>query len=468
MTELTIISIYFLAMIAIGLLSRRKARGFDDFIVAGRKGSPLFITGSLLATIIGGSAIMVTSQLGFAQGLTGMWWLLVGSIGLVVLGIFFAKKVRGLALYTLPELVKEQYDGRVALAASILIVVAWTGVVAAQIIAAGQIMAVLGILDPLWWMGIFTVVFVAYTIVGGQYAVIRTDTIQIVLIFAGIFAGLFFLLSHLGGISRLWSSLSPEQLAFPLSSGFGGYDLLKLLLLVGLTYVVGPDMYSRLFCARDVKTARLSVFWTALLMVPLALAIVTIGMGASVMFPEIAPAQAFPAVIKEVFPPLLGGLVLAALLSAFMSSADTTLLSASTILMVDIVGRLKPSLSQRKVLSLTRWGIVIVGLCSLIVALALKGILDAILFAYTIYTAGIILPVIAGFYKSRVKVTAIGALAAIGGGGATALVSKIMQIKYLDVGALLIGGLLLLLVSYIDHRTRSRKERLRLPEPDAR
>ena len=89
MLGLIIIALYFLGMIAIGLVSRRKARGVDDFFVAGRKGSSLFITGSLLATIIGGSAIMVTTRLGFTQGLTGVWWLLVGSIGLIVLGLFW-------------------------------------------------------------------------------------------------------------------------------------------------------------------------------------------------------------------------------------------------------------------------------------------------------------------------------------------------------------------------------------------
>ena len=135
MLELIIIVVYFIGMISVGIYSRRKARQADDFFVAGRKSSSLFITGSLLATIIGGSAIMVTGSLGFSRGFTGVWFLLVGSIGLVILGIFLAKKVREFGLYTLPELVEKQYDRRVGLAASILIVVAWIGVIGAQIIA---------------------------------------------------------------------------------------------------------------------------------------------------------------------------------------------------------------------------------------------------------------------------------------------------------------------------------------------
>jgi SSS family solute:Na+ symporter len=457
MLGLTVVIVYFLAMIAIGLVSRRKVRGANDFFVAGRKGSSLFITGSLLATIIGGSAIMVTTSLGFTQGLTGVWFLLVGSIGLAVLGFFFARKVRQFGLYTLPELVGKQYDQRIALVASILIVVAWIGVIAAQIIAAGQIMSILVAGSSTLWMVLFAGVFIAYTILGGQYAVIRTDTLQSVIIFAGIFAALAVVFSRLGGWGGLTASLAPEHFAFPLSAQFGGYDLVKFLLLVGLTYVVGPDMYSRLFCAKDVKTARTSVFWVAVLLVPFALAVTFIGMGASALFPGISPEQAFPTVINEVLPTALGGLVLAALLCAFMSSADTVLLTASTILTVDIVKRFKPSLSQKQTIFLSRWGIVVLGVCALLLALYLQGILDAILFAYTIYTAGVVLPVIAGFYKKRLKVTVWGAMAAIIGGGVAALISKVLDIKYLDLGALFIGGLLLFVGSFVEHRLRSRR-----------
>jgi len=59
-------------------------------------------------------------------------------------------------------------------------------------------------------------------------------------------------------------------------------------------------------------------------------------MGASALFPQIAPEQAFPAVITGVLPPLVGAVVPAALLAAVMSSADTTLLTASTILTADV------------------------------------------------------------------------------------------------------------------------------------
>jgi SSS family solute:Na+ symporter len=456
MLGLVIVVVYFLAMIAIGVWSRKKARGAANFFVAGRSGSSLFITGSLLATIVGGSATVGMAGLGFSRGLTGMWWLLVGSIGLIVLGIFLAGKVRQFGLYTLPELVEKQYDKRIGLAVSILIVVSWVGVIAAQIVASGKILSVLGMGDPAMWMIIFSAVFIAYTVIGGQYSVIRTDVIQAVIIFLGIFGGLALVLTRVGGWGGLEEALPAGHFAFPISESFGGYELVSLLLLVGLTYVVGPDMYSRLFCAKDSRTARTSVFWAAALIIPFALGITLIGMGASALFPGISPEQAFPTMITEVLPPLLGYIVLAALLSAVMSSADTCLMTASTILAVDIVGRFKPSLSQDKLLKLSRWGIVGLGLVSLLLALVLKGVISSLLFAYTVYTCGVILPVLAGFYKDKLKVTSLGALAAIIGGGGIALISKLFDIKYLDLGGLLASGVLLFAVSFIENRVRGR------------
>ncbi|MBI2869429.1 MAG: sodium:solute symporter family protein [Chloroflexi bacterium] len=452
MLQLTIIVIYLAGVVLVGLMSRRHARGADSFFVAGRRGSSLLITGSLLATILGASATLGMTGLGYRQGLTGGWWVLVGTVGLVFLGLFLAKKVRDFAVYTLPEIIEKQYDRRVALAASVLIVVAWIGIVAAQMLAAGKIMSVLGIGDPVLWMVVIALVTTAYTAIGGQHSVIRTDFVQAAVLFGGVFAGAVMVLVRVGGWGGLTTALPADRFAFPVSAQFGWLDLTSMLFLVGLTYLVGPDMYSRLFCAKDHKVARKSALLTALLLVPAALAIVVIGMGSAVLFPTIAPEQAFPAAIKEVFSPLLGGLILAALLAAVMSSADTTMLSASTILMVDVFGSRQER--REKLVAHSRWAVALIGTAGLIVALLLNGIVSALMFAYTIYTAGVILPVLAGFFKERLKVTSLGALAALIGGGGLGLASKFLAVKYLDLGALLLAGVLLLSVSFVDNRLR--------------
>jgi len=397
---------------------------------------------------------VVTASLGFDQGLTGAWWLLVGSIGLVLLGIFFAKKVRGTALYTLPELLEKQYDRHVSLAASILIVIAWIGVVAGQIIAAGSFLSILGIGSATFWMVVFTSVVVIYTILGGQFSVIRTDLFQAAILFVGIFATLAVVSSQVGGFSELKASLSPDYFSFPLSPKFNWKMLLSFLILVGATYVVGPDMYSRLFCAKGEKSAQRSTILSAFLFIPLAFAITLIGMSAKVLYPQIVPDQAFPQVVNGVLSPGLSGLILAAVVAALMSSADTCLLSQSIILTQDIFKRFNPS-SGRKTILLTRLSLATLGILALALALFLKQVYSSLMFAYTIFTCGLVVPVVAGFYKEKLKVTPRGALAALIGGGVIGLMGKIPGLDIPLKGDLgLIGfavsGVLLFGVSFLD------------------
>lgn len=466
MLELIIIAFYFAAIILIGTLSHQRRWRLADYLVAGRKYSLFFITGSLLATIIGGSATIGLAGLGFSRGLSGSWWLLVGSLGLIVLGFLFAKKVRDFGVYTLPEIIEKQYGKNVALAASILIVIAWIGVTAGQILAAGNILSTMGIGTPAIWMIGFTTIFVGYTMAGGQYALIRTDILDVIIIFGGIFTGLGVLLFKLGGLEAFATSLPADKFSFPLSASFGINDLISYILLVGLTYVVGPDIYSRLFCSKDSKTARISVFWAALFLIPFAFCITLLGMGAFALFPSISPEKAFPTLITGVLPPFIAGIVLAALVSAVMSTASATLMSASTIFSVDIIGFFKKSIPENKSFTLSRWGILIIGIASLALALVLKGVISALLFAYTIYTCGVILPVIAGFYKDRLKITSTAAMFSIIGGGLTGLVSKIWGswisinwgIQHLDLLALGFSLLLLFLVSLIENQFKTHRK----------
>ena len=93
-----------------------------------------------------------------------------------------------------------------------------------------------------------------------------------------------------------------------------------------------------------------------------------------------------------------------------MSSADTCLLSHGVILTEDILKRFRPSIDERRIVLLTRLSLVGLGLLALAVASALKEVIASLLFAYTIFTCGLVVPVIAAFYQERLKVTWQGAL----------------------------------------------------------
>ncbi|MEA3253843.1 MAG: sodium:solute symporter family protein, partial [Chloroflexota bacterium] len=309
---------------------------------------------------------------------------------------------------------------------------------------------------------IFTVVFLLYATLGGQFSIIFTDVFQSAMLFAGIFIALGLVFLQVGGLGGLRASLPAAYFSFPLSSEFGGKDFLSLLILVGATYVVGPDIYTRLFCATEARTARKSAFLSAFLLIPLAFAIVLLGMGARVLYPAISAEQAFPQLISGVLSPALGALILAALVAALMSSADTCLLGQSVILTEDIIKQFYPALDERKSVLLTRLSIVILGLTALGLALALKGVISSLLFAYTVFTCGLVVPVLAGFYRDSLKVTPQGALAALIGGGVIGLVGKIpgFSIPFKEDFGLLgfaVSAILLFGVSFINRRRQQRR-----------
>ncbi|MCR3884466.1 MAG: sodium:solute symporter family protein, partial [Methanothrix sp.] len=268
------------------------------------------------------------------------------------------------------------------------------------------------------WQEIFmvasAVVFVGYTALGGQRSIVKTDTVQILILLLGLLVVGWRAL-HLAG---------PEILAgqsFPTSDGRGGVDVAILVLLVGSTYIAGPDIYSRLFSAKDPKTARRSALAAALLLVPLAFIITGIGITARTLFPEIGPEEALPVLMAETLSPLAMGIAAAALLSALISSADTTLLTATSIFSLDLFGRARPESSDRTMMIVSRGGTVLIGAVALLSALRLPEIIATLLSAYTVFAGGLIVPLVAGFWREKLRLTSDGALAALIGGGGTAL-----------------------------------------------
>jgi SSS family solute:Na+ symporter len=151
---------------------------------------------------------------------------------------------------------------------------------------------------------------------------------------------------------------------------------------------------------------------------------------------------AFPTVVESILPIGVAGLVAAALLAAIMSSADTVLLTTGTIFSQDIYGRFSRHISERKSLMITRVGVAIIGSAALLIAWQRPGIISSLLLAYTVFTSGIVIPVVAGFYRDKLKVNAAGAVAAIIGGGGTALaINRLQAANLLEVERLELVGL---------------------------
>lgn len=430
----------------IGAYSARQASGLEEFHLAGRKVSYAMLTSTLCATIVGASATVGMAGLGFKEGLTGAWWLLSGTVGLLFLALFFAEKVRATNCYTLPELIGTFYGERVRMAASLLIIVSWLGVISGQIIASGKILSALFGGSEQIFMAASAIVFILYTVQGGQHSVVRTDMIQFIIILSGV----MLLLSRTLDATGL-TFLKAQS--FPVSPTRDTVGVLSLILVVGSTYVIGPDIYSRIFLAKNPETARRSILISAIILIPLAFAITTLGISAKILFPAIQPEQALPVLMTSMLSPLEMGIVGSALLAAFMSSAATPLMTATTTMALDLYRKARPSSGVPELMAISRIGALLIGLAALAIAMTSPGIIAIILSVYTIFTGGMLMPVVAGFYKDKLNLTPRGAMAALLGGGLAALTLSKIDPPFAPLG-IAISAILLISVSLLDRHWR--------------
>jgi SSS family solute:Na+ symporter len=444
-----IVAAYFIAISAIGILFSGKGDGLLQFHLAGRAVKGPLLVGTLCATIVGASATIGMAGLGFRHGLPGAWWLLSGVIGLFILHAGLAEKVRRSGCYTLPELIGSFYGPRVRTACAALIVAAWIGIISAQITASGTVLGALFGGNPTIFMVISAAIFVIYTAHGGQRSVIRTDLIQFIIIVAGIALLLFESLKalSLSGIDLRGS------ISFPFSESMGPEAVASMVLVVGSAYLVGPDIYSRLLSASTPGDARRAVAVSAILLIPLAFSIAFCGILARFLLPDIAPEQALPGLMMAQLTPVERGIMASALLAAFMSSADTTLLTASSILTMDLFRSARPGAKAEELLAISRASAVVLGAFALGLAASGAGIIATLLAAYSIFTGGMLVPTIAGFYRDRLGVRPKGAFCSLIGGGTVALLIG----KSYPLAGMAVSFILLFAVSFIDRRLFNKK-----------
>jgi solute:Na+ symporter, SSS family len=406
----SVLLIYLTVVTGIGIYSFFRVKTSADYYISGKRGSWWQISGSLFATIMGGSAILGTIELSQKAGWAAAWFLLSASAGLFVLSVI-SKKISLLGHYTLPELLLRFYGKKAEIAASVMIPLAWTGIIAAQIIAGAKIISSLDILSYQHGAILCGLIFIFYTLAGGQLSILKTDVAQALIILAGIIT---MTTLKMKAMDTAMHSHIPVSL---FNDHFTTADLFFLLITYSVTFVVGPDIYSRIFCARNDMVARRSVLTVAFLLIPVAFALTYLGVHDSdsgLPGNFILPGAGF-------LPPWALGLIAAALLSAVMSSADTTLLTSSMILSELFTGNLDKPGSLR----LTRVLVVVTGTISLLMALKVTSILNALLISLSFFSGAFIVPVIAGLAGWPVNRKNV--LTAIITGGILALAGRIIN-----------------------------------------
>ena len=410
--DLGIIGLYLAGMVLIGVLSVRKVKNADDYYTAGRSFGPFVLMATVCATIIGGSGLMGRAGVAYSSGfkaiLTAVPYLL---------GMFIFSGISGrisdigfkYQIASIPELFELRFGKTAKLILSAMIAFTMMGTVASQVTATATIINMLGgEIGISYEMGalIASLVFIVYTATSGLFGVVFTDVLQfyMLLLFVYILVPAASLIK-VGGLANFAANLSPD-LFRPYING----DILGDIVTYLVFTMAGAEMWQRAFAAKDRKAAKkgmflgTSVYGVTIILVWFMGAIAHQIIGDDVLSQYGTTDAVVPALAIKVLPAGLTGLALAGILSVIMSTADSYLLVSVQTCVHDIGKTLKPDMSEKTEMRLSRIFSVILPLGALVIALYIKNAYNILMFAWSFYAAAAGLPAFAAlFWKKATK-----------------------------------------------------------------
>jgi SSS family transporter len=426
-TERTLVLLYLAICIGIGILAARKVLASkDEYWVAGRRIGTAVNAMAIMASLASGGSIIGVMGLAYSQGIPATLALFAGAvIGFPLASILVARQLRAFGRYTITDFLAFRFPSPVVrVLVPLLIVVAFTCYIVAQLKAAGISAHALLDIPYETALVIATIVFITYVSIGGMIAITWTDVIQ----------GLIMLVVVLGtAIAVVWRAGSPFELlrqATEAAPGLGhltGPDIessIGYFLIWATAIPVIPHIVMRVFTAKNGRSAQLSLNLAMLaysaMILAAVLAIVPLG---KLGFPDLADAdQVFLRVIQSEFPAVIRGIAVAAVLAAVMSTTDALLLACSSAIAHDLLGDFLRQRASDRTLAAVRvvstWGI---GVIALYWALSPPELLTRFYTAgIGLLSAGLFVPTIAGLWWKRAN-TIGGVAALVAGAGAYVL-----------------------------------------------
>lgn len=380
---------FILILFVISICDLKKAKSFNDFALAGKKQGFLTVYLSLLASMIGASATLGITDKVWQIGFSAFWWLGVGAIGLLMQGLFLSKKIRELDVTTLPDIADKIIGGAARSLLSLIISISWIGIIGAQIVSLVKLIkTVASDINENILIIIITFIVIIYTMLGGQLSVLKTDVLKAGVILAGIVGTFLYLYLYKNeNNSDIFNNM---QL---IDSEFGCFDLINLLLLTGGTYFLGPDILSRNIIAKDGKTARNATLFAGLSLAVIGFFVTMIGMWSLYNFPVMHGENPLIYIMDKIIPEPLAILLCLALVATLISSADTCLINAATIVEHDLLK--KSSVKELRII------VAIMGVASLLIALTKSDIIDLLFGAYSVYSPGIVFPLLVAIMSHK-------------------------------------------------------------------
>ncbi len=372
---------YLAVVLAIGIWAARfSSAGVSEFFVGGRVMNRFVV--ALSAVVSGRSAWLILGLTGMAymMGAAALWAAVGYIIVELLLFLFYAPRLRRFSerhdCITVPDFFAARFgdhDGRLRILLVVILLVFMTGYVAAQFVAGGKAFAVTFGMPESTGILATAVIVLLYTILGGFLAVSVSDAVQGVFMMAALVGLPVLAVLAFGGpevMGTVLVEIDPTLLD-PLAIGMGA---LVGFVGIGLGSPGNPHILVRYMSIRDPADLRYAAVVGTLWNVLMAGGAVFIGLAGRAFVPEVAvlpgadPENIFPVLAETLLHPVLLGVMIAAVLAAIMSTADSQLLVAASSAVRDFyetVWRRGERVSQRVLVRISRWVVLALVLVSL-------------------------------------------------------------------------------------------------------
>lgn len=403
-----------MATISVGFYASGRIKSTGDYINAGRNLHPAVNTAAFFALWFGSETIFGASAEFAEHGFLGVIEdPLGGVLCLLLVGLVFSKKMYRLNVYTIGDLFRIQYGPKIEAITSFLMIVSFVGYAAAQIVALGLILqTLLG-----WSLGSGMIlsmsIVVGYTFVGGMWAVSITDFLQSILIVIGLVSIAIFVTGQLGGIDVVLDSLTPSQKQIlPENNTVGWLNWFSAWMVLGFGSIASQDIFQRVNSARSEKAAYTSTLAGAGLYLIFSMVPLYLVTAIKVLEPTLLTGDlqlALPMMVLNNMPIWLQIMFFGSLISAIMSTCSGALLAPASLLSENLIRPyIKGDTSDRKLLLITKFAVVAIGLMSLTLAFSKQNIFELVGQASVFGLVSIFVPFVAAlFFDNRDKLGAL-------------------------------------------------------------
>ena len=412
---LTLVIIYLLVTIAIGLMAAKRVKNSSDFAIAGRHLPMAMIVTTTFATWFGSETVLGIPAKFVNGGLHGVVEDPFGAgFCLIFVGLFFAAKLYKMTLLTISDYFRERYGRTVEVACSIIIMVSYLGWVSAQVTALGLVFNLLshGVVSMELGMVLGVASILAYTLFGGMWSVAITDFIQMIILVVGLSILAVFAADQAGGADKV-VALAISQDMFKFWPEPNMKDIL-FFFASAITIMLGSipqqDVFQRVMSANSIKAATHGPVIGGICYILFAFVPMFLVVSAMLIMPEQAatliaddPQKVLPTLVMTQMPFVMQVLFFGALLSAIKSCASATLLAPSVTFTENIWRQFRPHQSDQQELRAMRVTVLVFSIVVLGYAIRMQGtsIYEMVSGAYQVPLVGAFVPLTFGLYWKR-------------------------------------------------------------------